>query len=93
MRDRRWQLQEAKQRFSELIRFVESEGPQIVTRHGEEIAVVVDIADWRRVSGASDTDFKFFLRFGSTVDEELKAELETERSGVPARVVDFEADT
>lgn len=27
-----WQLQEAKQRFSELIRSVETEGPQVVTR-------------------------------------------------------------
>ena len=92
MRDRRWQLQEAKQRFSELIRFVESEGPQIVTRHGEEIAVVVDIMDWRRISEAPDTDFKLFLRFGPTVGEELEAELEIERSRVPARAVDFEAD-
>ena len=32
----RWQLQEAKQRFSELIRSVEAEGPQVVTRHGED---------------------------------------------------------
>ena len=39
MRDR-WQLQEAKQRFSELIRSVEAEGPQVVTRHGEDVAVV-----------------------------------------------------
>jgi prevent-host-death family protein len=92
MRDRRWQLQEAKQRFSELIRLVENEGPQIVTRHGEEIAVVVDIMEWRRVSEAPEADFKLFLRFGPTLDEELEAELEIERSREPARVVDFGAD-
>ena len=43
-----WQLQEAKQRFSELIRSVEVDGPQFVTRHGEEVAVVIDIAEYRR---------------------------------------------
>ena len=39
----RWQLQEAKQRFSELVRQARSNGPQVVTRHGEEVAVIVSI--------------------------------------------------
>ena len=34
-----WQVQEAKQRFSELIRSVQTDGPPFVTRHGEEVAV------------------------------------------------------
>ena len=55
----RWQLQEAKQRFSELIRSVEADGPQFVTKHGEEVAVVVGIAEYRRSSGGED--FKIFL--------------------------------
>ena len=36
-----WQVQDAKQRFSDLIRKAHAEGPQVVTRHGEEIAVVM----------------------------------------------------
>jgi prevent-host-death family protein len=36
-----WQLQEAKQRFSEVVRSAEAEGPQFVTRHGDEVAVVL----------------------------------------------------
>ncbi len=36
----RWQVQEAKQRFSEVLRAVERDGPQTITRHGEEVAVV-----------------------------------------------------
>jgi prevent-host-death family protein len=51
-----WQRQEAKQHFSELIRSVETEGPQVVTRHGEEVAVVVGIAEYRRLRGAG-SDF------------------------------------
>jgi prevent-host-death family protein len=42
MRDR-WQPQEAEQRFSEPIRSVEAEGPQVVTRHGEDVAVVISV--------------------------------------------------
>nr|BFE80969.1 hypothetical protein GCM10020093_035700 [Planobispora longispora] len=46
-----WQVQEAKQRFSEVVRRAVSEGPQVVTRHGEEVAVVIDIAEYRRLKG------------------------------------------
>jgi prevent-host-death family protein len=77
-----WQLQEAKQRFSELIRSVEHDGPQFVTRHGEEVAVVIDIAEYRRLRGGGD-DFKAFLRSAPDVD------LETGRSSTPATVVDL----
>ncbi len=58
-----WQLQEAKQRFSELVRRAEREGPQVVTRHGEEVVVVVPAEEWRRVSegGGQKMDFKEFL--------------------------------
>lgn len=57
----RWQLQEAKQRFSELVRRAAVEGPQVVTRHGEEVAVVVSSEEFRRSSHAT-TAFKDFLR-------------------------------
>src|SRR5437016_4569388 len=45
-----WQIQEAKQRFSEMIRAVTTEGPQVITRHGEDVAVVVDIGEYRRLT-------------------------------------------
>ncbi len=38
-----WQVQEATQRFSEVLRAVRDDGPQTITRHGEEVAVVIDI--------------------------------------------------
>ncbi|MBL7256677.1 type II toxin-antitoxin system Phd/YefM family antitoxin [Paractinoplanes lichenicola] len=49
----RWQVQEAKQRFSEVLRAAENGEPQIVTKHGEEVAVVIDIAEYRRLRGES----------------------------------------
>jgi prevent-host-death family protein len=36
-----WQLQDAKNRFSELIRRAREEGPQTVTLHGKPAAVVL----------------------------------------------------
>jgi prevent-host-death family protein len=78
----RWQLQEAKQRFSELIRSVEADGPQFVTRHGEEVAVVVSIAEYRHLREGG-RDFKEFLQSGPDVN------LEVRRSALPARRVDL----
>ncbi|MFI6300951.1 type II toxin-antitoxin system Phd/YefM family antitoxin [Amycolatopsis thailandensis] len=57
-----WQVQDAKQRLSELLRRAAAEGPQFVTKHGEEVAVVLDIADYRRLAGGSEAvDFKLVL--------------------------------
>jgi prevent-host-death family protein len=44
-------VQEAKQRFSEVLRAVELDGPQTITRHGEEVAVMIDIDEYRRLTG------------------------------------------
>lgn len=39
-----WQIQEAKNRFSELVNLSLTEGPQIITRHGKPVAQIVPIA-------------------------------------------------
>ena len=75
-----WQLQEAKQRFSEVIRSVEADGPQFVTRHGQEVAVIISIAEYRHLRSAGQ-DFKEFLRSAP------EADLEISRSAQPARRV------
>lgn len=63
-----WQIQEAKQRFSELVRSAKTEGPQIVTRHGEEDVVVLDIEEYHRLIGRTQ-DFKEFLFSGPSMDD------------------------
>jgi prevent-host-death family protein len=55
-----WQVQEAKQRFSELVERAVVEGPQIVTKHGRETVVVLEIGEYRRLRG-EPMDFKEFL--------------------------------
>ncbi len=55
-----WQLQEAKQKFSELARRASEEGPQVVTRRGEEVVVVVPAGEFRRMS-EQKPEFKEYL--------------------------------
>ncbi|MBS0560679.1 MAG: type II toxin-antitoxin system prevent-host-death family antitoxin, partial [Proteobacteria bacterium] len=45
-----WALQDAKARFSELVRRVRSEGPQHVTVHGRDEVVVVSVEEFRRLT-------------------------------------------
>jgi prevent-host-death family protein len=46
-----WPLQDAKARFSELVRRVRSEGPQHVTVHGRDEVVVIAAEEYRRLKG------------------------------------------
>ena len=44
-----WQLQEAKNRFSEIVDESLTHGPQTVTRHGREVVVIVAAEEFRRM--------------------------------------------
>ena len=46
-----WQLQEATSRFSEVVDLTLTEGPQMVTRRGEEAVVILAADEYRRLSG------------------------------------------
>ena len=64
-----WQLQEAKQRFSELVRRTLEKGPQVVTRHGEEVVVVLSVEEFERLrSNGGAKDFKDFLSSAPDLD-------------------------
>lgn len=54
-----WQLQEAKARFSELVKLAEHEGPQHITVRGEPAAVVLSATEYHKLTQphASLTDF------------------------------------
>ena len=56
-----WPVQDAKARFSELLDACVSEGPQLVTRRGTETAVLVPIAEWRRLNNAARPSLKLLL--------------------------------
>lgn len=75
----RWQVQEAKSRFSEVIETAEKKGPQIITRHGREQAVVLSIADFRSLT-AHKPGLKEYLLAGPKVDSfEIERQRDTGR--------------
>src|SRR2546423_4860283 len=45
-----WQLQVAKERFSEVFRRARAEGPQWVTRRGKEAVVILSAEDFERLT-------------------------------------------
>jgi len=56
-----WPVQDAKARFSELLDACLAEGPQVVTRRGKETAVILPIAEWRRLNGLARPSLKAML--------------------------------
>ena len=83
---KRWPLQDAKARFSELVRRVRSEGPQLVTVHGRDEVVVVAADEFRRLKGE---------RTGRSLIDALQAspnrkvEIEPGRQRMPVRDVEL----
>ncbi len=89
-----WQIQDAKQRFSEMIRAVMRDGPQVITRHGEDVAVVVDIAEYRRLTRPT-ADLAGILLGGPKLDDaaaRVFTEVEAEHKADFGRVTDLGAD-
>ncbi len=81
---RHWLLQDAKARFSELVRRVRSEGPQHVTVHGRDEVVVIAIEEFRRLQGG---------RTGGALVEALQSsphrdiDIDVPRASMPVRAV------
>ena len=48
-----WRLEQAKARFSEVVRLAREAGPQHVTVHGRDAVVVVSAEDFARLSPAA----------------------------------------
>lgn len=79
-----WLLQDAKARFSELVRKVRSEGPQHVTVHGRDEVVVIAAEEFRRLKGSAT---------GRALIDAMRAsphrdsDIEPERGRLPVRDV------
>ena len=56
-----WPVQDAKAHFSELLNTCLSDGPQMVTRRGEEAAVLVSITEWKRLHDSAKPSLKELL--------------------------------
>ena len=75
----KWQVQKAKTHLSELIEEANRKGPQIITRHGSEHAVVLSITDYHALADRRE-NLKDYLLGGPKVDNfELKRSRDTGR--------------
>ncbi|MDB5051773.1 MAG: type toxin-antitoxin system prevent-host-death family antitoxin [Fibrobacteres bacterium] len=55
-----WQLQEAKNKFSEVVDRALEIGPQEITRHGVKTAVLLSLKDYRKLKARKGTLADFF---------------------------------
>ena len=77
----RWQLQEAKSRFSEVVEEALVHGPQKVTRHGEEVVVILSISEFRKLTRPEGDIVTFFSRSPfADVEIDLTRSKETSRT-------------
>ncbi len=75
-----WQLQEAKNKLSEVVDAALTEGPQVITRRGAETAIVLSYADYRKLLSTQKKLSDFFRE-----SPLVEVELDLTRDTSPAR--------
>ena len=55
-----WQLQEAKNKFSRVVHNAVASGPQIITKYGVEVAIVLSYAEYQRMIASRGSLSTFF---------------------------------
>jgi prevent-host-death family protein len=55
-----WQFQEAKNKLSEVVNLALKKGAQIITRRGEEVAVVLSYSDYQKLQKSRSSLSSFF---------------------------------
>lgn len=77
-----WRLRDARDRFSELVEKVLTEGPQHVTRRGRPAVVVISEAEYHKLVRPRRSLAEYLL-------SAPKADIEIERVNVPLRDLDL----
>ena len=57
---RTWQLQEAKNKFSQVVTDALKKGPQLITKRGEEVVIVVSYQEFQRLVSSQQKLSNFF---------------------------------
>ena len=75
-----WQLQEAKNKLSEVVNEAVAHGPQIISRRGVETAVVLGMQDYNKLTRKKESLAQFFQRSPLCgVELDLSREADTAR--------------
>ena len=56
-----WPVQDAKARFSEMLEACMANGPQMVTKRGQQAAVLVPLDEWHRLQASARPSLKALL--------------------------------
>ena len=83
---KKWPVQDAKSRFSELLDTTLAEGPQIVTKRGVETAILLSIEQWRRLERMTKPDLKDLLLASEARIEDLTPPRRLHRHRIPLAV-------
>ena len=68
--NRTWQLQEARNKLSEVVEEALSQGPQIITRRGVEVVIVIAYEEFQKMT-ASEQALSEFFRNSPLAGQEL----------------------
>ena len=79
-----WQLQDAKNRFSALVKAAENEGPQVITVHGREKAVLLSAEAYKSLMRRKGSLVDFFQR-----SPWAKADIDISRSRDTGREIEM----
>ncbi|MCX7049774.1 MAG: type II toxin-antitoxin system Phd/YefM family antitoxin [Candidatus Sumerlaeota bacterium] len=79
-----WQLQEAKNRFSEVVNRAQTEGPQTITRRGKETAVILSMEDYQAMTKPRESLVEFMRK-----SPWRGVDLNISRSKEPSREIDL----
>lgn len=83
-KSKKWQLQEAKNKFSEVVRKASEEGPQTVTKHGKDSVVVLSAEEYRELEQPKTSLVEFFQKSPLS-----KVEINLSRDKSPARSIEL----
>ena len=60
MLQKQWQLQEAKNKFSQVVDLAEHDEPQFITKHGRESVVILSVSAYKKLLKPKTNIVKFF---------------------------------
>lgn len=60
---KQWPVQDAKNQLSHVIELARREGPQMITRHGRPVVVVMAADEFRKLQIPKESPLEFFSRF------------------------------
>jgi antitoxin Phd len=83
-----WQLQDAKAKFSEVVRLAVNDGPQVVTVRGVETVVVLSAKDYQKLENGKMSFVDYLMTFPDLDDETIA--VINDRSQETLRDIDFD---